>query len=228
MKLGILFVSIAICFAVGGIFLPFLGLLLFWWVAFAFSAAAAAYFWLGPFVLGKRQDGTIYPLTYFCFFPYYLYSWCSWQLVKKYFKEPAWNEISPGIYVGRRPKLSELPDDVDLVVDLTAEFPEIRDIRKAKPYICLPVLDGLAPPLSKQIAEMLVGLAEVPEQTLYIHCASGHGRSAVFAGAILLFRKLAANEEELVRQLKSARSTISLSNVQSRWIAQIAKYCTFP
>src|SRR5947209_17823719 len=60
-------------------------------------------------------------------------------------REPCCPEVVPGIWVGRRAYARELPPDITLVVDLTAEFPEPRAVRAGRSYVCLPTLDATAP-----------------------------------------------------------------------------------
>ena len=69
------------------------------------------------------------------------------------------------------------------MLDVTAEFPETRALRDVE-YLLIPLLDGSAPSaheLSRAI-EFIAGSA----RPLLVHCAHGHGRSAVMIAAWML------------------------------------------
>jgi protein-tyrosine phosphatase len=50
--------------------------------------------------------------------------------------------------------------------------------------------------------------------TIYIHCAQGHGRTGMFAAAVLLSSGQAATPEEALRLVTSARPGVRLSGDQ--------------
>ena len=99
-----------------------------------------------------------------------------------------------------------------LIVDLTSEFSEPRAVRTRCVYLCLPTLDNAVPD-GKAFGEMVRKVA-ANEGAVYIHCALGHGRSALGAAAVLMARGLASSPEEALGQVKRARPGVRLNRWQ--------------
>ena len=222
MKYGVLFLIIGVLFAYYAFLVGGWGWLLLW-PALSFSSIALAYLGLGARVFGNRADGTIAPLALLALFPYFLYAWAIWHLSRIVRREDCYNEVAPGLYIGRRPLPGELPADTRVVVDLTAEFPEKREVREAGQYLCLPTLDASVPG-DRQFKELLASTMEAPTPA-YLHCAEGHGRSGTLGAAILILRGLAENVEDAVRLLRKSRPGIRLSNEQK---ALVTRVCLMP
>ena len=127
----------------------------------------------------------------------------------------------PGLYIGRRPLPGELPSDIKVVVDLTAEFPERKEVREASQYLCLPPLDASVPG-DRQFQKLLESIMEAPSPA-YLHCAEGHGRSGTLGAAILVLRGLAENVEDAVRLLRKSRPGIRLSNEQKALVTRVCR-----
>ena len=53
---------------------------------------------------------------------------------------------------------------------------------------------------------------------VYVHCAVGHSRSAMFAMALMIRRGLAADRKEAERIAQAARPTIHLNRRQARFL----------
>lgn len=161
-------------------------------------------------LLGKRHDGTFALLGLLVHAPFLGAAWLAWRL-RRGRGEPAWNEVAPGLYVGRMSKPHELPPGTKWVIDLTCELLPPREVRGLR-YRCLPTLDGTAPahgtfwPLVKEVAA-----AEGP---VFIHCAAGHGRSATFAAAVIVERGLAADVEAAEALMQRTRPRIALVDSQ--------------
>lgn len=189
------------------------------WPALSFLLIAAAYAGLGTAVCGKRPDGGLAWWAVPLLFHYLLLTWGVWHLQRLLSREAACNEIAPGLWVGRRPLARELPPGTDLVVDLTSEFPEPRAVVAGRAYVCLPTLDALAPPVAA-MRELVKQVAAWPGTAL-VHCATGHGRSAVVAAAVLLARGLAADPKEAQRLVRKARPGVSLNRPQRRLLEQL-------
>lgn len=186
------------------------------WSALSFLLVSAAYLRLGPSLFGKRADGTLPLWRVVLLLPFLLMSWGLWHLQILLTREPCCHEVTPGVWLGRRPYLKELPPGITRVIDLTAEFAAAPGIAQRPGYLCIPTLDARAIDPSR-LKELLDTLR--PDETLYIHCASGHGRSAMCAAALLIFRGLAENVESCERTLKSARRGVGLSSEQRRALA---------
>jgi protein-tyrosine phosphatase len=189
------------------------------WPALSFLLIAAAYAGLGPGVCGKRPDGGLAWWAVLLLFHYLLLTWGVWHLQRLLSREPACNEVVPGLWVGRRPLARELPPGTDLVVDLTSEFPEPRGVVVGRSYVCLPTLDALAPPVA-QMRELVKQVAAWPGTAL-VHCAAGHGRSALVAAAVLLARGLAADPKEAQQLVRKARPGVSLNRPQRRLLEML-------
>jgi len=167
---------------------------------------------------GKRPDGTL-PLWSWCvFFPVLAYAWIVWRLLRRLTREPPFNAVTEDMVVGRRLLPSELAGQFDNFVDLTAEFPEPAVFRRSPGYFSFPLLDGSAPSpeaLSEAVRRLRPGRT-------YIHCAQGHGRTCLFALAVLLHSGKARGVEEGLRLLCAARPGVRLSRTQRTCIQQYA------
>ena len=121
----------------------------------------------------------------------------------------------PGVFVGRRLPLTDLPPGVGVVVDLTSEFaaPSCVRTREGK-YVCLPTLDGHAP--SARALRALLDEVADNEGPLYVHCAAGHGRSAMLAATLLVRRGHAADVDEAMALMRKSRPAVRLMPAQRR------------
>jgi protein-tyrosine phosphatase len=185
----------------------------------AFFVVGAAYVTVSPGLLGKRLDGTIRSTHLLILLPYFLVAWGRWWLTSLLTRETAWDEVAPGLFLGRWPAAEQLPKSVEVVVDLTAEFPRASTIGDARQYICLPTLDTQAPPAAALVS-VARRVAETPAPA-YVHCAFGHGRSAVMVAAILLRRGVVRDVSEALSLLQAARPGVGLSRSQRARLQQI-------
>ncbi len=178
------------------------------WPAAALAMVAGGYFGLGPGVY--RKAGGRLPLSArFVLAPVLLGQHLSLAYYRRRCR--AWDEVAPGVLVGR--KLSEaeaaaaVRQGVTAVLDLTAEFTEAEYFR-ATNYFNLPLLD-LTAPTQGQLHEAVAFLArEAAKGTVYIHCKIGYSRSAAVAGAYLLATGEAATVEEAVARLRQVRPSV--------------------
>jgi hypothetical protein len=187
------------------------------WPAQASLWLSLAYFAHRPGVLGKRASGTIAAWAWPLFVPYFAFAWLLWRTHRLISREDAWNEVAPGLFLGRRVEGRELPD-VPAVVDMTAEFVEPRSIRRLPGYHCLATLDANAPD-ERRFLDLVDQLATTPR--LFIHCAQGHGRSATLAAALLMRRGLASSAHDAEAQLKAKRPAVSLKRVQRDFLDRL-------
>ncbi|MBD1836928.1 dual specificity protein phosphatase family protein [Coleofasciculus sp. FACHB-64] len=205
-------------FFLSGIYLIMLGLRLgnarwlILWTGVSFIAVGAAYGWLGAKVFGKRSDGTMGWLNICLLMPYLLLTWITWHLQRLIEKEECCNEIAPGIWLGRRVFLNEFPDNISLIVDLTAEFPEPKNVISGRAYICVPTLDASVP--DYQVFQKLIDKICAWQGNIYIHCALGHGRSATVVAATLVAKGLVNNANQAEALIKNKRSGIEFSKAQ--------------
>jgi hypothetical protein len=217
--LSLVFLGAALSMGPGGArLLPFVVLL---WAAVASQLVAAAYLVGESGVFGKRQDGRLPPLRVLAFLPYFVLAWAIRDLVPLVTREPAWTEVAAGLWLGRYVRNhAALPDGVECVVDLTAESPAIGGLPDSVEYICVPTLDGSAPPPG--LFETLVGRLAQSSQRLYVHCAAGHGRSALVAAALLVARREARGPDDAVARLSRVRPRISLNIDQRRALDELS------
>lgn len=170
-------------------------------------------------VFGKRPNGTLPFWSWFLFLPYFAYSNIVWNLIRFVTRERAYNQVSPNLIVGRRLLGHEIPGDVLNYIDLTAEFTEPTQARNLNGYLCLPILDAGAPN-PELLLKTLSGLK--PGKT-FVHCAQGHGRTGLFAVAILLASRAATSVDEAISVLQSTRPGIRLNAEQRSCVRAFAQ-----
>ena len=219
----------AIIFFIFGIYLIILGFrfsnagwLLLWFGA-NFVVVGAAYGWLGAKAFGKRSSGKIAGWALCLLLPYLLLNWTLWHIQRLITKSECCNKIAPNIWIGRRAFANELPDNISLIVDLTAELTEPPDLISGKTYICVPTLDASVP--SDEVFQELIGTISSWQGNIYIHCALGHGRSATVAAAILISQGVVDNANQAEKLLKKARPGISFSTAQRQLLERFRQCC---
>ena len=182
------------------------------WSGLSFCAVAAAYALQRPCVFGKRMDGTMAWGPCASLLPFLLLTWLLWYCQTCFSREAVCDEVAPGLWLGRRAGLEELPPDITLIVDLTSEFCEAQAVRAGRAYLCLPTLDNAAsaPEAFRNAVREIVSYGGA----VYIHCALGHGRSALVAAAVLMARGLAFDPEDALARVKQARPGDRLSRDQ--------------
>lgn len=194
-----------------------IGGLLLWLSACSF-VVAAGYTTLGARVLGKRETGELPLLRRIVLFPFFALTWGAWHL-SRIARERSYDLVAPGLYLGRLPRPGELPGDVAVLVDLTAEFEVDRRLRSEREYLCLPTLDGTAP--DEAPCRALVERLRIHPGPIYVHCAYGRGRSALVAAALLLARGEARTLDEAVARLRKARPGVALTPPQRALLARM-------
>jgi protein-tyrosine phosphatase len=195
---------------------------LYWlllWPAFDGLWLSAGYTGLGPRVCGKRPDGRLAWWAVVLLLPYLGLTWLVWHLNRAVSRERPCHEVAPALWVGRRPFAHELPPDVSLVVDLTAEFIAHPEVLRGRTYVCLPTLDLSAP--EEKAFQHLVSRVTDWQGTVYVHCAAGHGRSAAVAAAVLIARGLAGSVEEAENVMRKVRPGIRLAPAQRSLLLRI-------
>ena len=190
--------------------------LLFFWAGVSFIILGAAYGCLGAKVFGKKSNGTLNKWCLFLLLPYLLLTWIIWHIQRLISQEDCCNEIAPGIWLGRRAFVDELPDRISLIIDLTAEFPEPPNVISGKTYICIPTLDTSVP--EQHVFEKLIHTICSWQGNVYIHCALGHGRSATVAAGVLLAKGLVENFNQAEKVLLTARPKIKFSPAQKNML----------
>lgn len=165
-------------------------------------------------IFGKRADGSLPVWSWMLYFPLLVYTYVVWHLIRIFSKEPAYNEVSPELVVGRRLLKPDLNQTFENYVDLTSEFSEPALIRTSPAYRNFSILDGAAPTPEQLDA----AVSSLRQGRTYVHCAQGHGRTGLFALAILLKSKRAKCIEDGLHSLQSVRPGIRLNQDQIKCV----------
>ena len=191
------------------------GAAVFLYAAFSFALLAIAYAGVGPRLLLKRPSGERSTWAWLLFAPYFLLNAVTFRVYRLVSREPAFAEVAPNLFFGRRLSDREAKTTGWVgVLDLAGEFPEVRSLRALPGYRSLPVLDATAP-TEEQLRDATAWLPRaVAEGPVYVHCALGHGRSACVVIAYLLSAGLVGTVAEGVRGMRSLRSGVRLNPVQ--------------
>ena len=189
-------------------------LLLLCWLGIDFLAVGFAHIAGVHWIFGKRKDRTLPFWSWTAFLPFFAYTTIVWHLVRLVSREPKQNTVTPELVVGRRLIPSEIEGDFENYIDLTAEFSEPARIRRKRGYSSFPILDASAP----EPAALIAAVRQLPRGRTFIHCAQGHGRTGLFALAVLLRNGIAHNVADGLRILQHARPKIILNRTQLRCI----------
>src|SRR5215470_9081931 len=118
------------------------------WPAAVLVAVAIVYLAHAPRALGKRPDGTIAWWAWLAWAPLFGYMRLLHELARWLTDEPVATEVAPGVWVGRRPRVHEVPPGVAIIVDLCAELAEAPGVAQGRTYLSIPALDSTAPPVA--------------------------------------------------------------------------------
>lgn len=189
------------------------------WPGISFVTVAAGYFGLGARVFGKTADGTQrwWPVALLA--PYLLFSRVVWEILTRVSREDCCNEVVPGLWLGRRPRPSEIPPEVGLLVDMTCEFPVPVCRSAGVQRLCLPTLDAMVPD-DDSFRRAINTIVACPAP-VYVFCAQGHGRSATLAAAVLIARADAPNVETAETMLRRLRPGVRLSRSQRAFVRRM-------
>lgn len=218
--MGVLFLILGAAMAALGVLGG--GASLVWlWPATSFIIVGLGYLGLGARVTGKRPDGTLPIWSRVLLAPYMGLAWLIWQALRRSPNVKPYALVAPRLYLSRRLHAHELPEDVTMVVDLTAEFEAPAALRAGRTYHALPSLDGHVP--DEDAYRALVVQVAGAEGTALIHCAAGHGRSATFLASVLIERGLAADVAEAELLIKASRPSIRIGAAQRALVMRAAR-----
>ncbi len=188
----------------------------FWWWLVDLAIVGVAYVFQLPGIYGKGTSGRLPVWSWFVYFPWHVFTRAVWYLDRRWDSQPGLQWVHETLAVGRRPMAGEVPGDFDHFVDLTAEFSEVRYYRQFPGYVCFPILDGTAP----RPGSLLEAVRSVRFGKTFVHCAKGHGRTGLFAIAILLESGQVASPEEGLKLLQTVRPGVRLNRAQRNCLEQ--------
>lgn len=199
---------------------------LFLYAGLSFLVAATVYLLGRPALFGKRSDGSIRAAAWVPFGPFFVLNWLLLGLQCILDRGPAYQTMAANVLLGRRISGRRLGTDLSsglaAVVDSTSEFPESPALRHVTGYLALPVLDRMAPDV-KQLGRAAEHIAtHARNGPVYVHCASGYGRSATVIAAYLLYTRAAADVMDAVRWIAQRRPGIGIRRNQIRALEQFA------
>ena len=210
MKYGMLFATVAVLLAASALLHRGWQVLLLW-PAVSFGVVALGYLHFGPIVYGKSSRGILSPFSQLILLPYLLYLWSVWYALRLVKREPAFNQLTDSVLIGRRLLSHELPDNINHVIDLTCEFSEPNALRSTS-YHLFPILDGFVPS-PNQLREWVHEVAAL-SGNVFIHCAEGHGRTGLFAAALLLATGHSNTPADAIQFIRSKRPMVRLGHRQ--------------
>jgi membrane-associated phospholipid phosphatase len=178
------------------------------WPIVAVAIVTLGYFHAGPGVF-RKSFGKLPFSSRVILAPVLLGQYVSWLHYRRQCR--AWDEIVPGVWIGRWLSDTEAREavaaGVTAVLDLSDAFSEARPFMDLE-YRHLPVLD-LTAPTPSQLAEAVSFInANTVEGIVYVHCKIGYSRSASVVAAWLLHTRRAANVDDAVAILRSKRPSI--------------------
>ena len=188
------------------------------WPALSFALVAFAYLTADVSVFGKRSSGTLSLSRTILLAPFLAYLSLVWHVVRYLSREPAYNQLTETVFIGRRLLSHERPPHFEHIVDLTCEFNEPSALRSSG-YISFPTLDGHF----SQTDTLLDRVARIAELdgTVFIHCAQGHGRTATFAIAYLIHMGVSASVDEAVQYVLQRRPAAHCGRSQYAMLCSI-------
>lgn len=211
-----------------------LGLVAFWvggvgwvllWPALAFLMVAVAYVAQSPAPFGKvglrfRTGRRV------LLFPYSAVVTVLWHVLRIVERRAPWNRLTPELVIGRRLLGHEYPPGTASVVDLTCELAAVLPEDDVVTYLSVPILDAGWPEPARLLATVRT-IRDLP-RPIYLHCAQGHGRTALVAAAILLAEGDAKTAEEALGRVRAVRPGVRVNGGQRRVLEQLAGLLTFP
>jgi hypothetical protein len=202
--------------------------------AFAYSAGsfvllAVAYAGAGPGMLLKRPDGRRRWFAWVPFGPYFVLNaltFAAYRTGRAGRTASAVAVAAPNVLFGRRLTTAEArlaSPGWHGVLDLAAEFAEVRPLRELPKYRSLPVLDAAAPSLDelRSAADWIIRVSA--DGPVYVHCALGHNRTGTVVLAYLLAAGRVSDVREGLKYMRALRPGVSLQPPQRRVLEQFVE-----
>ncbi|OMO92606.1 hypothetical protein COLO4_17444 [Corchorus olitorius] len=177
-----------------------------------------------PMLLGKNRDGTFPIWSNIMFFPYLCFA-RAFSMLRRFFSgEEPYSEICEGLYVGGWPSsLSLLPPNNPAIIDCTAEFPRVMEL-KGHSYLCVPTWDTRSPqPEHIESAVKWACRKRAQNQPVFIHCAYGHGRSVAVMCALLVALGIVDDWKSAEKYIRERRPYIKMNSLHHKALEEWSK-----
>ncbi len=192
------------------------------WFSLSYPILGLIYFINKPKLFYKsKNSGKLSIISNLAILPYFLIIYSIWFFKYKFSKENKYDFFFENYYIGKKLIYKDLPNDIEIVVDLTAELNEDYSIIQNKKYISFPILDASIP----DEVDFYLFIKEVSKlrSNIYIHCAEGHGRTALVAIILYLIRNKKQSVEEAFEFIKGKRRKIKLNKEQESFLNKFVK-----
>jgi protein-tyrosine phosphatase len=217
--MGLLYGGGAMLFLALAVWLAPEGLLL-GWPAISLAIVAGGYLGLGPGVF-RKKNGQLDLTVRLLLGPYLLGLYI--RRLTEWPRGYTDDQIMPGLRLGRTVNHAEavilIESGVTSVLDLTCEHNEAEPLRRLD-YQNIQMLDLVLPdPLLIHQAVTFV-VDRMQRGVVYLHCALGHGRSAIVAAACLLARDRNLGIDSACDVVRTARPGAKLRPRERTLLAQ--------
>merc|ERR1719242_1296943 len=183
--------------------------------------------WGADILCKSKKTGKPNPIVFIYFLPFYLFLWSTWALKHIIACEDPYNmsyETQDGkrIWIGRYPVFG-IPDECDIVVDCTVEYPGIW--LSDRVYFNVPSLDMVlaTPEEFRKAAEDIIQEFKNGKKSAFIHCANGHGRSGLMAALVIVLLGEIETIGECRTKLKEKRTVINWQPNQEAVVEEALK-----
>ncbi|XP_077230372.1 uncharacterized protein LOC143863550 [Tasmannia lanceolata] len=170
-----------------------------------------------PLLLGKSSDGSFPLWSMVIFGPFLAFIRVFSALRRLLSREPRYNEVCEGVYVGGWPSSSaEVPPGEPAIIDCTCELPRSSDLSR-NAYLCIPTWDTRAPqPSEIESAVRWASRHRSHKKPVYIHCAYGHGRSVAVMCALLAALGVAEDWKDAEKIIRERRPCIRMNDLHRK------------
>lgn len=189
---------------------------IFFWLTINALFFAIVYALNKPNWFLKSYKGKVNTFILILNLPWLIFTFIVWHIQRIFSNENRFDQITgTNIFIGRRLLSHELPQYINVVIDLTCEFNEPFFNKVA--YINIPLLDAVAP--SQEIFTTIEDLKnKLIGKSVFIHCAQGHGRTALFTSILLVKLGVASNYCEAHKLILSSRPKATMSGSQKKFL----------
>ncbi|XP_020581349.1 uncharacterized protein LOC110025284 isoform X2 [Phalaenopsis equestris] len=181
-----------------------------------------------PLILGKASNGKFPLWSKILYFPFFFLVLLYVFLKRLKRREPIYNEISEGFFVGGWPSSKKhLPPGDPAVIDCTCELPRSSFISEDS-YLCVATWDTRAPlPTEIETAVRWASKMRAQKKPIYVHCAFGHGRSVCVMCAVLVTLGVAEDWKAAEKLVREKRPKIRMNVLHRKHLEEWSKLTHF-